>query len=335
MLRCSSGFVPRNESIHRAYNLILGLILLALTLQFFVVIGLALLLTQGPRIFYAGERLGRGRKPFNIYKFRTLDTAKAARLTRDRVLRADDNIETPLGKYLRASRLDELPQIFNIIKGDMNVIGPRPTRPALAALQEAENPHYDVRFAVRPGLIGHTQAYMCHGSAKRLRSKLNYMLCRSHVSYAAELGIVARVGYEVLAKSARLILWRVFPALERRHNAALAQDWALEIVADAGRRHDVVSFDGDRLQLAQGYVNGPATLLIKTRSGGVRRAQVTLTGTEGKAHTLSPANDVARHYITRYLLGDPVVPPRPARRRAASEQDASLHVPFGVRRSAE
>lgn len=316
VLSCSSGFLPRSERLHRAYNLVMGLILLALTIQFFVVIGLALLLTQGPGIFYAGERLGRDRKPFKILKFRTLDSRKAALLTRNQVLPEGSNLETPLGKYLRASRLDELPQILNIIRGDMNVIGPRPVRPAMAALQEADNPNYAVRYAVRPGLIGHTQAYMCHGSAKRLRSKLNYMLCRSHVNYRNELGIIVRVGFEVLVKSARLIAWRVMPTLERRHNAALATNWALELVGPEQRAHDVVSFDGSHLVLAEGYLNGAATLVITTRGGGKRKARVDVTAEGNNTHRIVPANDVARHYISRYLLGDPVVPPRPVRRQA-------------------
>lgn len=333
-LSCSSGFLPRNERVHRAYNLVMGMILLALTVQFFVVIGVALLLTQGPGILYAGERLGRDRKPFYILKFRTLDSRKAAQVTQDRVLPEGTNLETRLGKYLRASRLDELPQILNIIRGDMNLIGPRPVRPALAALQEADNPHYAVRYAVRPGLIGHTQAYMCHGSAKRLRSKLNYMLCRSHVNYVNELGIVLRVGTEVMLKSLRLIAWRIVPALERRHNAALAADWKLELIGPGGRAHDVLSFDGARVLLDEGYVNGPASLVITNRFGGKRKALVEVTAEVGKAHRLEPMNDVARHYISRYLLGEPVVPPRPARRRGrrldVRAQEASGLGSFGI-----
>lgn len=319
-LKCASGFVPRNETFHRIYNFTMGVLLLLLTAPVFVVISLLLLVTQGPNIIYAGERLGRHRKSFKIYKFRTLDAQAAADVTRDRVLPEGANIETPMGKFLRATRLDELPQLFNIIKGDMNLIGPRPVRPALAARQEAENPHYKVRYSVRPGLIGHTQGYMDHGTAKRLRSKMNYVLCRSRVNYFNELVIVVRVAYEVFAKSVSLILAQMFPGLERRKNARLARDWDLRLIGAAA--HDVKSFDGHTVVLEDGYHSGPADLVITTRSGGKRKARVEVTPEPGGSgtHTVTPANDVARHYVSRYLLGNPVVSPRPARRPDRARQ---------------
>lgn len=309
---CASGYVPENAALHRAINLTVGLLLLVISMQFFVIIGLALLMTQGAQVFYAGERLGKGRKPFTIYKFRTLDARRAAHITPDRVLPQGSGIETPLGKYLRASRLDELPQILNVIRGDMALIGPRPVRPVIAALQEAANPHYAIRYTVMPGLIGHTQAYMCHGSSKRLRSKLNHMFCQSRVNYAADLGLLLRVGGEVLLKSARLMLANALPGHEERRARRLACCWHLDLETTSGQRLRVAAFYGDRLRLVSGQVQGAATLLLTTRSGGQRRVQIMTHQRSGQNDvSVVAANDYARHYLGRYLLNEPVVPPRP------------------------
>lgn len=105
---------------------VVSVVILAL-LPLMAVIAIALFLTQGPRILYSGARIGKDQVPFNILKFRTLDDKKAAALTANQVLPAGSNIETPLGRFLRASRLDELPQLFNVLRGDMNLVGPAPS----------------------------------------------------------------------------------------------------------------------------------------------------------------------------------------------------------------
>lgn len=312
---CRTGFVPRHDRFHRLYNRTLGVILLLMTLHIFVVIALALWITQGRHVIYAGERLGRNRKPFDIYKFRTLDSEKAALLTRDRVLPSEANIETPLGKFLRASRLDEMPQIFNIIKGDMNLIGPRPVRDAIARAQEAENPDYAIRYRVTPGLIGHTQAYMAHGTSKRLRSKLNYMLCTSHVNYAAELGVAARVGFEVLVKSARLLAERLVPSLIARRAERRCDDWQLYLLAE-GKTYAVTAITRDQMVIDGAFLCGEAELRITTARGGLRRARVLVGGNAlSHVHAYAPVNSVSDHYISRYVLGETVVRPKPMRRR--------------------
>ena len=173
----SSGYRVENEALYRAWNLALVVPLIVLTLPLFVVVAALLLLTQGRPIIYKGVRLGRHGKPFQIYKFCTLLEGAEA-LTRDQVLPSRSNLETPLGRLLREGRLDELPQLFNILKGDMNFLGPRPVRAEIAKDLVETIANYELRFSVKPGLVGQTQALMTHRTPKRLRSLYNALLVR-------------------------------------------------------------------------------------------------------------------------------------------------------------
>lgn len=195
------GFVPRSHAIHRLYNSAVALLLITFALPLILTITALLMITQGRPIFYRGERIGRGGTSFNILKFRTLDSEKAAELTKDRVLAPGSGAETRAGLFLRETRLDELPQLFNVLLGDMNLCGPRPVRPEIRALYEAEIPNYAARFEVKPGLIGPTQALMYHGTSKAVRSRLNFRVSHSYVSYRAEIALIATVGACVLART--------------------------------------------------------------------------------------------------------------------------------------
>lgn len=312
---CSAGFVPRYPAVHWAYNRAVGVILLVLALPLLLVISIALIATQGVDILYRGERLGKNRKPFGIFKFRTLDSAKAAKITAGQVLPKNSNIETPLGRYLRASRLDELPQILNIVMGDMNIVGPRPVRRAIADQEEARNPHYAVRYRVTPGLVGQTQAFMSHGTDKRLRSKFNYYLCSRPVNYRSEIALFVLVGLSVLAKAAGLIGSRLFGRNSEQQAVETAQDW--QLVLDTGStKTPVVGFSGSKLTALTPIEQSEANLILRTRSGGQRVAKVRLTRAGGRGcYNVEPANSFARHCVDRYLQADAVVAPKPGWRR--------------------
>lgn len=202
-VRAMSGYRPKHPLLYRAWNIAVVLPLIAFCLPLMAIIAAALALTQGPRnILYFGLRIGKDQQPFHIIKFQTL-RPEAALLTRDRVLPSNSRMETPLGRPLRETRLDELPQLFNVLRGDMNLLGPRPVRPSIARIYRDTIPDYDIRFKVKPGLVGYTQALMPHGADKAIRARVNNVLCRKPVSLAREIRFVAVTGMAVLGWSAR------------------------------------------------------------------------------------------------------------------------------------
>jgi lipopolysaccharide/colanic/teichoic acid biosynthesis glycosyltransferase len=111
--------------------------------------------SPGP-VHYSQIRLGRGGRPFRIYKLRTM-THRAESATGPVWARVDDPRVTRVGRWLRDTHLDELPQLWNVIRGDMSLIGPRPERPEIAAAIERRMPRFGERLAIRPGITGLAQ----------------------------------------------------------------------------------------------------------------------------------------------------------------------------------
>lgn len=132
-------------------SLAAGLVLL---LPMLVIGVLVRLDSEGPAIFRQ-ERLGKDGKPFTIYKFRTM--MLDAEAEGPQWAKKDDERCTRLGHLLRQSRLDELPQLFNILRGDMSIVGPRPERACFYDEFEAYIPGFRQRLLVQPGLTGHAQ----------------------------------------------------------------------------------------------------------------------------------------------------------------------------------
>ncbi|MDR3218574.1 MAG: sugar transferase [Dysgonamonadaceae bacterium] len=149
------GLSPEENFVKRVVDIFWSFIAFVFFLPFGIIVSLLIKLDGGP-IFYTQERLTRNGKVFNIYKFRTMipDAEKSS----GPVLAGDkDNRITKLGKFLRAVRLDEIPQLFNILKGDMSIVGPRPERPFFACQFEKEIPEYRYRLRVKAGLTGLAQ----------------------------------------------------------------------------------------------------------------------------------------------------------------------------------
>ena len=175
---------------------LLGTGLLLLLLPFLA--PLMYLDSPGP-IFYSQIRLGLRGKPFRIYKFRSMHADKErercevwATQERDRVTR--------IGRFLRATHMDELPQVVNILRGDMSLIGPRPERELFAAEMEAIEPTYRHRLAVKPGLTGLAQVMYGYGNADSSElQKLSYDLYYiQHRSWMLDMGIIVRTVGEVV-----------------------------------------------------------------------------------------------------------------------------------------
>jgi len=319
----ATGFIPRNETFHRIYNLTLSVGLFLFILPLFLIIATALLVTQGRSIFYFGPRLGRNRKLFHVIKFRTLDNEKAKVITKGGVLPPGTGIETPLGGFLRDTRLDELPQLLNVIFGDMNLCGPRPVRPEIAAIYRCEVPNYDDRFAVKPGLVGHTQAYMNHGVSKVIRGRYNALLVRSPVNYAREIAMIALVGLCVLTRGGSTTFRSLRNRIARSASAAdveRAKTFALTFTPEAETSTGevaalaVVAVDDSTLWLRDGPSTPQALsgrLEIRLPDGQLRWARVALdplVQRDGIAFRYRPLSDFSYHIISRYLLQKVVVP---------------------------
>lgn len=149
---------------------VIGLVLLSPVI---VLIGLATKSTSPGPILYRGQRVGRGGKNFTIYKFRTLEVGAEQKIGA-RLLEHGDGLYTRIGRYLKRAKLDEIPQLFNVVRGEMNLVGPRPVRPVFLETFCREIPGYMRRFAVNPGMTGLAQVrggYFTHP-----RDKLRYDL---------------------------------------------------------------------------------------------------------------------------------------------------------------
>jgi lipopolysaccharide/colanic/teichoic acid biosynthesis glycosyltransferase len=184
-----------------------GLLLLA---PVAALIALGVLLTSGRPVFYHGERVGRYGRVFTMRKFRTLQPEAESRLggTYGAELTARMPGEaTPLGRFLRASQLDELPQLWNVLRGDMSVVGPRPVRPVFFEQLVVDIPAYWQRLVVRPGLTGFAQTRMGREEAwaEKLAHDLEWIADRSVRLY---LRIVVATIVRVLRQSLRGLFGR-------------------------------------------------------------------------------------------------------------------------------
>jgi len=138
----------------RAMDIVLSLVLLAFSLILYPFVVLAIKLEDGGLVFYTPERVGEGGRPIRIYKFRTMSTmdeGKQLGENKDRI--------TAVGNILRKSRIDELPQLWNVLRGDLSLIGPRPEFPGLVKIYHEQIPYYNMRHLVKPGLSGWAQVH--------------------------------------------------------------------------------------------------------------------------------------------------------------------------------
>ena len=205
------GFRPRQGILHRilyrAWNIALAVIVGGLAVLPIVLIAILVLVTNGRPILYSGVRYGRGCQKFHIKKFRTL-LVDAEKTVGNRTVKDGSEIITPVGRFLRQTRLDELPQIWNVICGDMNFVGPRPVRPIIAATYEKEIPNYNRRFEVKPGIVGHVQIFMPHGASKRIRARYNNILVKRDVNILGELYLIMFTLFTMFRLIARPIVRR-------------------------------------------------------------------------------------------------------------------------------
>jgi len=163
---------PEERIVKRSIDLLFGTIaaILTLPLAFLMMI---LIKLDGGSIFYTQERLTRGGKLFKIYKFRTM-IPDAEKISGPVLAEDKDPRITPLGRIMRTVRLDELPQIMNVIKGEMSLVGPRPERPFFSEQFEKKIPEYRFRLKVKAGLTGLAQVEGKYNTS--VEDKLRYDL---------------------------------------------------------------------------------------------------------------------------------------------------------------
>lgn len=142
-------------SIKRFMDIFIALIALLVTLPLMVVFGVLIILESNGSCFYSQTRVGKDGKLFTIYKLRSMyiDAEKGG----PRWAQENDPRVTKIGRYIRKTRIDEIPQLINIIKGDMSMVGPRPERPYYIHKFNKEIPEYNHRLTIIPGLTGWAQ----------------------------------------------------------------------------------------------------------------------------------------------------------------------------------
>ena len=164
-----------NYKLKRIFDILLSICLGIFILPLMLIIGLGVRYSSTGPAFYKQLRVGLNGRTYYLYKFRTMSVD--AEKEGPRWTSVDDPRITRLGNFLRRTRLDELPQIYNVLIGQMSFIGPRPERPEFVANLEKEIPYYDLRHLVKPGITGWAQVMFDYGaSTEDAREKLQYDL---------------------------------------------------------------------------------------------------------------------------------------------------------------
>ena len=179
-------FLSRNDGLQieqrfmkRAMDIVLSLVGLVISSPFFLLISLSIRFTDPGPVFYRQDRLTKDGKVFRICKFRTM-VQDAEKISGARLASEDDDRILPVGRLLRRTRLDELPQLWNILKGEMSLVGPRPERPELAAQIEEEIPEFSYRLKVKAGLTGYAQIYGKYNTTAYDKLKLDLTYIRNY-----------------------------------------------------------------------------------------------------------------------------------------------------------
>lgn len=159
--------------LKRIFDIICSSIALIILSPLFLVVALAIKLYDGGPVFFLQKRITEGHKEFMIYKFRSM-IVDAEKNGMRRATTNDDRI-TPIGKVIRATRIDELPQLINIIKGDMSIVGPRPERIELDEAYTKKIPEFANRLKVRAGLTGYAQVFGKYNTTPEDKLKLDLL----------------------------------------------------------------------------------------------------------------------------------------------------------------
>ncbi len=200
----SEGSKGAYEVLKRGGDIVFGLLFGILSLLVYPFIIVAIQMESRGPVFYRQIRIGRLGKPFNLVKFRTMVPNAEAKTG---AVWAGDNDPrvTAVGRFLRQTRLDEIPQFWNIVKGETSLVGPRPERPEFHDMLKKEIPFYEERYLIKPGLSGWAQINYHYGSsvsdaAEKLKYDLYYIKNRS---FLLDLGIVLKTIRTALSQAGK------------------------------------------------------------------------------------------------------------------------------------
>jgi len=206
-------FIPPHEqrdgslyaALKPAFDIALAVMLLPIAVPLILLSALLVKLTSKGPAFYTQVRLGKNGRPYKLYKIRTM-IHDCERLTGACWSKPGDPRVTPVGRFLRASHLDELPQLLNVLKGDMSLVGPRPERPELIPDLEDALPGYRQRLQVKPGVTGLAQVQLpADTDLCSVRNKLSYDLYYvRQYGFWLDLRIIAATAFKVVGASFRL-----------------------------------------------------------------------------------------------------------------------------------
>lgn len=190
------------SALKRLFDLGAAVAGLILSLPIFFIAAIAIKITSRGPVIFAQERTGLGGKPFMMYKLRTMICDAEQATGPIRSPGKNDSRLTPIGRHLRLLRMDEIPQLWNVIRGDMSMIGPRPERPCFTDQYARLHPSYHQRHAIRPGITGLAQVFAGYhtDALDKLRFDLIYL---SHLSPAMDLSVLFRTLWVVLRPQER------------------------------------------------------------------------------------------------------------------------------------
>ncbi|HYH23115.1 MAG TPA: TIGR03013 family XrtA/PEP-CTERM system glycosyltransferase [Azospirillum sp.] len=195
-----STLEPLSMAVKRAFDVGISLVMLLATLPIMALTALAIWLEDGRPVFYVQERVGQHGRVFRLLKFRSMRADAEKDGVARWAARGDSRI-TRVGRFIRTTRIDELPQIINVLRGEMSFVGPRPERPALVGQLEKEIPSYHIRHLVKPGITGWAQVSYTYGaSIEDAREKQKFDLY--YIKNYSPLFDLA-----ILLQTVRVVLW--------------------------------------------------------------------------------------------------------------------------------
>lgn len=188
------------DLVKRVIDIFLALLGMAVSIVTFPFIALLIKLSSTGPVFFAQDRVGQQGKVFTLYKYRTMIHGSSSNTWTT----PTDSRITMLGKFLRITRLDELPQSLNILKGDMSIVGPRPEQVNIVEQLREQIPYYDERHIVKPGLTGWAQLHVYASTLEETKHKLQYDLYYiKHRSLIFDLEIILKTIYNIISFSGR------------------------------------------------------------------------------------------------------------------------------------